>query len=81
VNGRETEMIVKVLSEVRNVATNFDMTVRAGSISRPVCIVSRQYSGSDTGMKFPIDHEVLFGDDLAARPVTVGFEQPKRLGG
>jgi hypothetical protein len=54
VNGRETEMIVKVLVEGCNAATSFDLTVRAGSISRTVCIVSRHYYGSDTGMKFPI---------------------------
>jgi hypothetical protein len=74
-------VIVKVSIEVRNGATSFDVSVRAVSISRAVCIVRKRYSASDTRIKFPIDHELFFGDDLAARPGIVGFEQPKSIGG
>ncbi len=68
--------MVKVSIQVHNGATRFDVAVRAESIRQAVSIVQGRYPGRDIGVKFPIDPEGFFVEDLARAGIV---EQPKKI--
>ena len=68
--------MVKVSIEVRKGATRFVVGVQAESIQRAVSFLGERYSGAEVRVKYPIDPEEFFVNDLAARVGIVGIEQP-----
>ena len=68
--------MVRVSIEVRSGAGHFSVAVQAESIQRAVSLVAKRYPGGDCGVEFPIGPERFFVRDPAARPETIGLEQP-----
>ena len=64
--------MVKVSMEVRSGAAHFDVAVQAESIQRAVSFVQERYSKSSVKVKFPIEPESFFVEDLTARSGIVG---------
>jgi hypothetical protein len=71
--------MVKVSMEVRSGATHFDVGVQAESIQRAVSFVQERYSKGSVKLKFPIEPESFFVEDLTAARGIVSLEDRARV--
>jgi hypothetical protein len=71
--------MVKVSIEVRSGAAHFDVAVQAESIQQAVSFVQERYSKGSLKVRFPIEPESFFVEDLRARSGIVGLELPTRV--
>ena len=67
--------MVKVSVEVRSGGTRCIVAVRAESIERAASFVAGRYPEGDVRVKFPIDPDGFFVEDLAARVGMIEAEQ------
>jgi hypothetical protein len=58
--------MVKVSIEVRDGTARFTVAVKAKSIQQAMSMVTAQYPNSVARVRFPIDPEGFFVDDIAA---------------
>jgi Holliday junction resolvase len=68
--------MVKISVEVRSGAAHFDVAVQAESIQQAVSFVEERYSKANVRVKFPIEQESFFVEDLTARSGIVRLEHP-----
>ncbi len=61
--------MVRIMTEVRNGAVRFSVSVQAQSIERALEIVERQNPGKDCKVRFPIDAEPFFVEEDSAAKV------------
>jgi hypothetical protein len=71
--------MVKISVEVRSGAARFDVAVQAESIQQAVSFVEDRYPSDNVKVRFPIDPESLFVEDVAARTGTVALMIPERI--
>ena len=77
--GREVQKMVKVSIEVRSGAARFRVGVRARSIPEALSLVAGRHPGRSCRVKFPIEAEGFFVQELAALAGIVEVEQPEKL--
>jgi hypothetical protein len=71
--------MVKVSMEVRSGAAHFDVAVQAESIQRAVSFVQERYSKGSVRVRFPIEPESFFVEDLTATRGIVSLEDRARV--
>jgi hypothetical protein len=71
--------MVRVSVEVRKGAVSFDVAIRAESIRRAVSIAQGRYPEETVRVRFPIDPEGFFVEDLIAQAGIPEAEQPRKL--
>jgi len=70
--------MVKVSTEVRSGAARFDVGVQAESIQRAVNLVRARYPKGSVKVRFPIEPETFFVEDIATRAEQIEFEEPQK---
>jgi hypothetical protein len=71
--------MVKVSIEVRSGAARFDVGVQAESIKQALSLVKERYSKGSVKVKFPIEPESFFVEDLTATRGIVSHEDRARV--
>jgi hypothetical protein len=71
--------MVRVPVEVRSGVDDFVIAVQAESIRKAVSLVEARYPDGEVGVRFPIDPEYFFVEDLTARAGIVGFGQTEEI--
>jgi predicted DNA-binding transcriptional regulator YafY len=69
--------MVKVSIEVSSGAAHFDVGVQAESIRRAMSLVRERYPKGSVKVKFPIEPESFFVEDIAAQGGQIECEQPQ----
>jgi hypothetical protein len=70
--------MVKVSVEVRSGAARFDVAVQAESIQRAVSFVRERYPEANVRLKFPIEPESFFVEDIAPQAEQIEFAEPQK---
>jgi len=70
--------MVKISIEVRSGAARFDVGVQAESIQRAVDLVKGFYSASYVKVRFPIDPEGFFVEDVFAKEGLIEGGKPQK---
>ena len=70
--------MVKVSIAVRSGAAHFDVAVQARSIHRAICLVKERHPEANVRVKFPIEPESFFVEDVAAQGGQIEFEEPQK---
>ena len=70
--------MVKVSIEVRSGAAHFDVGVQAESIRRAMSLVRERYPMGSVKVKFPIEPESFFVEDIAAQVGQIECEEPQK---
>ncbi len=71
--------MVKISIEVRSGAARFDVGVQAESIQRALSFVQERYSKGSVKVRFPIEPESFFVEDLRATRGIVSLEDRARV--
>ena len=71
--------MVKISVEVRSGAARFDVGVQAESIQRALSFVQERYSKGSVKVRFPIEPESFFVEDLTATRGIVSLEDRARV--
>ena len=69
--------MVRISIEVRSGAARFDVAVQAESIQRAMNLVRQRYPNGSVKVRFPIEPESFFVEDIAARAEQIEFEVPQ----
>jgi hypothetical protein len=71
--------VIRVIIEVWDGATRSSVVTQAESLREAASTAASMYPNADVRVKFPIDAEVFFVEDPAARAELVSFERPEEL--
>jgi hypothetical protein len=69
--------MVKVSIEVSSGAAHFDVGVQAESIRRAMSLVRERYPMGEVRLKFPIEPESFFVEDIAVQGGQIECEEPQ----
>ena len=70
--------MVKVSVEVRSGAARFDVAVQADSIQKAVSFVKGRFPKANIQLKFPIEPESFFVEDVAPQAEQIEFQEPQK---
>ena len=77
--GNEVLEMIRVVIEVRNGSSRFNVAVRAENIQRAVSLVAGRYRASDVRVTFPIDPMGFFVKVRSAPGDLIEHEQPEQV--